>query len=146
MLPLASRSQASFVFLGSGCKGSVGLPSPSRMKRGLGNGRGGKGRNNLPPCKICQKGIPGSHLTRDLSLSLGGLPPGKQTLIPSFHALCISNPPRLLLLNHCKMGKLWGSFKMSQLFSWGLRASLRSTLKGTISCLFGTFFFLKFIS
>lgn len=118
MLPLASRSRASFFFPKRGAKGL--LDSPLEDERWLGEMAGGGGTNNLPPCEICQKWIPGSHLTKDLSLPLGGLPPGKQRLISSFHALCISNPPWLLLLSHCKMGMLWGSFKKSQLFSWGL--------------------------
>lgn len=107
-----------FFFPKRGAKGL--LDSPLEDERWLGEMAGGGGTNNLPPCEICQKWIPGSHLTKDLSLPLGGLPPGKQRLISSFHALCISNPPWLLLLSHCKMGMLWGSFKKSQLFSWGL--------------------------
>lgn len=126
------------------------LPSPSRMKFGLGKWYGGEaGRNNLPPCEICWKGIPGSHLTRDLSLPLGGLPQGKQRLIATFHALCISSPPRLPLLNHCKIGMLWGRIKMSQLWSWELCASSWNTLKDAISCYLAfllPFFFFKFIS
>lgn len=104
----------------NGAKGLLDSPFPlqdeTRPEEIVGEG----GRNNLPPCEICQKWIPGSHLTKDLSLSLGGLPPGKQRLLSSFHALCISNPPWLLLLSHCKMGMLWGTFKIRQLFSWGL--------------------------
>lgn len=110
-----------------GAKGLLESPFPLKDETWLEENVGGGGRNNFPPCEICQKRIPGSHLTKDLSLSLGGLPPGKQKLISSFHALCISNPPWLLLLSR-KMGMLWGSFKMSQLFSWGFPYETHSIL------------------
>lgn len=82
------------------------LPSPSGWNMACGKGSGGEGRNNLPPCEICQKGIPGSNLTRDLSLSLGGLSQGKQRPISSFYALS-PNPPGSCFLITVK----WESFR-----------------------------------
>lgn len=102
---------------GEDAKGLLDSPFPLEDEMWLGERVGeGERRNNSPQCEICWNRIPGSHLTRDLSLSLGGLPPRKQRLISSFHALCISSSPRLLLLNHCKMRKLWAVSKWANYF------------------------------
>lgn len=144
---LRAGAQHHFSSQRKGAKGLLDSPFPLEDETWLEGNGGGGGRNNLPPCEICQQWIPGSHLTKDLSFSLGGLPPGKQKLLSSFHALCISNPPWLLLLSHCKMGMLWGSFKMKQLFSWGLPYGTHSMILflAYLAFLFSFFFSLCFI-
>lgn len=104
---------------GTAAKGLWDSPFPLEDEKQLGERvGGGEGRNNLPPCEICQKGIPGSNLTRDLSLSLGGLSRWKQSLMASFYALS-PIPPGSCFLITVKWGSSGAVSKRASYFHWG---------------------------
>lgn len=105
MLPLASRSGCCLSPEGAAAKHLWDSPFPQWMKHGLRKGQWGRGEELFATMRDLSKGNSREQSYKGFELVPWWSVPGETKTNIQF--LCfISKPPRLLLLNHCKMRKL----------------------------------------